>query len=159
MDQLDARILDLFSDSPHVGVLEASRRLGAARGTVQARLDKLEATGVVCGWGPEVDPAALGFSVTAFVTLHVRQSGGHDLLADGLAAIPEVLEVHTITGHGDMLCRIVARSNADLQRVIDAIVEVEGVERTESVIALATVVPHRVRPLFGRGDLREPRDR
>jgi hypothetical protein len=40
-----------------------------------------------------------------------------------------VLEVHTITGAGDMLCRVVARTNADLQRVLDAVVSAEGVVR------------------------------
>jgi DNA-binding Lrp family transcriptional regulator len=147
MDQLDARLLALFADEPRVGVLEASRRLGVARGTVQARLDRLEATGVVTGWGPDVDPAALGHPVTAFVTLEIRQLGGHDPVTDRLAAIPEVLEVHTITGAGDLLARVVARSNADLQRVIDAIVAAEGVQRTSTVIALATPVPYRTRPL------------
>ena len=72
-----------------------------------------------------------------------------------LAAIPEVLEVHTITGAGDLLCRVVARSNADLQRVIDRLVAQEGVGRTSTVIALATQVPHRTMPLLhaavGRG--------
>jgi DNA-binding Lrp family transcriptional regulator len=149
MDSLDARLLGLFAAEPRVGVLEASRRLGVARGTVQARLDKLEAAGVVRGWGPDVDPAAVGYPVTAFVTLGIRQPRGHDPTAVRLAAIPEVLEVHTITGNGDLLCRVVARSNADLQRVIDAIVDVEGVERTSTVIALATVVPYRAQPLVG----------
>ena len=147
MDRLDARILALFADQPRIGVLEASRRLGVARGTVQARLDKLESAGVVRGWGPDLDAVALGYPVTAFVTLGIRQLRGHDPLGERLAAIPEVLEVHTITGSGDLLCRVVARSNADLQRVIDAIVEVDGVERTSTVIALATLVPYRAHPL------------
>ena len=66
MDDLDRRLLDLFADEPRIGVLEASRRLGVARGTVQARLDQLAATGVITGWGPDVAPAALGYPVTAF---------------------------------------------------------------------------------------------
>lgn len=147
MDRLDVALLDLLTAEPRVGALEASRRLGVARGTVQSRLDRLEASGVVTGFGPHVDPAALGFGVTAFVTLEIRQAGGHDELAARLARIPEVIEVHTITGAGDLLCRIVARSNADLQRVIDAIVSVDDVQRTSTVIALATLVPHRVLPL------------
>ena len=53
-------------------------------------------------------------------------------VAERLAAIPEVLEVHTITGAGDMLCRVVARTNADLQRVLDAIVSAEGVVRSST---------------------------
>jgi hypothetical protein len=55
--------------------------------------------------------------------------------------------VHTITGAGDMLCRVVARSNADLQRVLDAIVSAEGVVRSATLISLATQVPYRVLPL------------
>ena len=146
-DGLDVRLVELFRDEPRVGVLEASRRLGVARGTVQARLDRMQARGVITGFGPDIDPAALGFAVTAFVTLEIRQAGGHDPVAHGLAVIPEVLEVHTITGPGDMLCRVVARTNADLQRVIDAIVDVPGVVRAATVIALDAPLPYRVLPL------------
>jgi DNA-binding Lrp family transcriptional regulator len=147
MDQLDGRLLALFHDEPRIGVLEASRRLGVARGTVQARLDKLAAQGVVTGWGPELAPEALGFPVTAFLTLEIRQGSGHDTVADHLAEIPEVLEAYTITGAGDMWVRTVARSNADLQRVIDRVLSFEGIVRTSTVIALATQIPFRTLPL------------
>jgi DNA-binding Lrp family transcriptional regulator len=147
VDHLDAALIQLLAAEPRVGVLEASKRLRVARGTVQARLERLQGRGVITGYGPEVDPAALGYEVTAFVTLEIRQAGGHDPVAERLAAIPEVLEVHTITGAGDMLCRVVARSNADLQRVIDAIVSTEGVVRTATLISLAAQVPYRVLPL------------
>ncbi len=60
VDALDARILGLFAAEPRVGVLEASRRLGVARGTVQARLDRLQRDGVVRGWGPDIDTSAIG---------------------------------------------------------------------------------------------------
>ncbi|GGL11341.1 AsnC family transcriptional regulator [Planomonospora parontospora subsp. antibiotica] len=147
IDELDARLINLLAAEPRLGVLECSRRLGVARGTVQARLDRLIARGVITGFGPDVAPAALGYDVTAFVTLQIRQVSGHDPVAVQLAAIPQVLEVHTITGGDDMHCRVVARSNADLQRVIDRIVDVQGVVRTSSVIALDTPVPYRVMPL------------
>lgn len=150
MDNLDGRLIELFGTEPRLGVLEASRRLGVARGTVQARLDKLVASGVITGWGPTLSPGALGFPVTAFLTLEIRQEtsqGGHDLVGAHLAEIPEVLEAHTITGAGDMWARVVARSNADLQRVIDAVLEHPAIVRSSTVIALATQVPYRVRPL------------
>jgi DNA-binding Lrp family transcriptional regulator len=147
VDRLDVALIELLTVEPRVGVLEASRRLRVARGTVQARLERLQDRGVITGYGPEVNPAALGYEVTAFVTLEISQAGGHDPVAERLAAIPEVLEVHTITGAGDMLCRVVARSNADLQRVIDAIVSADGVVRSATVISLATQVPYRVLPL------------
>ncbi|MDL4772280.1 MULTISPECIES: Lrp/AsnC family transcriptional regulator [Thermomonosporaceae] len=147
IDELDGRLIELFSAEPRIGVLEASRRLGVARGTVQARLDRLARHGVIRGFGPQIEPAALGYGVTAFVTLQLRQSRGHDPVAERLAAVPEVIEAHTITGGGDMLCRVVARSNRDLQRVIDVIVDVQGVERASSVISLANQISFRTLPL------------
>jgi DNA-binding Lrp family transcriptional regulator len=122
VDELDARLLRELDVSPRVGVLELSRRLGVARGTVQARLDRLVERGVIASFAPVLDPVALGYGVTAFATLEIRQGRGQAVL-DHLRAIPEVLEVHTITGPGDMLCRVVARSNADLQRVLDRVTE------------------------------------
>jgi DNA-binding Lrp family transcriptional regulator len=147
IDQLDAALIEMLAAEPRVGILEASRRLRVARGTVQARLDRMQERGVITGYGPDIDPAAIGYEVTAFITLEIRQAGGHDPVAERLAAIPEVLELHTITGAGDMLCRVVARSNADLQRVLDAIVSTDGVVRSSTLISLATQVPYRVLPL------------
>jgi len=148
MDDLDSRLLHLFAAEPRVGVLEASRRLGVARGTVQARLNRLTESGVVSGWGPELAPEALGYPVTAFLTLEIRQGAGHEVVARHLAAIPEVLEAVTITGAGDMWARVVARSNSDLQRVIDRVLAHDGIVRSSTVIALAQQVPYRVLPLL-----------
>lgn len=147
IDRLDGRIIELFAAEPRVGVLEASRRLGVARGTVQARLDRLVRDGVVRGWGPDISTGAVGYPVTAFATLQIEQGTGHTAPARELAAIAEVLEVHTITGAGDLWARIVARSNTDLQRVIDAVVAVPGIQRASTVIALAEQVPYRILPL------------
>jgi DNA-binding Lrp family transcriptional regulator len=148
LDALDRRILLLFAQEPKVGVLEASRRLRVARGTVSARLDRLEAEGVVTGWAPTLDPAALGFPVSAFATLEIAQAGGHRPVAEHLHGIPEVLEAHTITGAADLMVRLVARSNADLQRVIDDVMSSPSVVRASTVIVLATEIPPRVTPLI-----------
>jgi DNA-binding Lrp family transcriptional regulator len=150
-DELDAGILETFTANPRIGVLECSRRLGVARGTVQARLDRMSRDGVIEGWGPQLSPAAMGYTVTAFATLEIRQAPatgpGHDAVAAHLASIPEVLEAHTITGAGDVFARIVARSNADLQRVIDRVLASDGVVRASTVIALDTQIPWRLPPL------------
>ena len=146
-DRLDARLIALLAEHPRTGVLECARRLGVARGTVQARLDRLQAGGVITGFGPDVSPAALGYGVTAFVTLEIAQGAGRGGIAGHLAGIPEVLEVHTVTGQGDLLCRIVARSHPDLQRVIDEMVADSDIRRTSTLIALTAPIPHRVLPL------------
>ena len=99
------------------------------------------------GWGPDLDPDAMGYPVTAFVTLEIRQGGGHDPVEQHLALIPEVLEAHTVTGPGDVWCRVVARSNADLQRVLDTVVSHPGIERSATMISLSRRIDHRVLPL------------
>lgn len=147
MDQIDHKLLEVFAAEPRIGVLEASRRLGIARGTAQARLDKLAANGVVTGWGPDLDPVAMGYPVTAFLTLEISQGAGHDTVGTHLAGIAEVIEAHTITGEGDMWVRVVATSNIDLQRVIDRVLASEGIVRSTTVIALVPQVAHRVLPL------------
>lgn len=146
LDELDVRLLRELMAAPRVGVLELSRRLGVARATVQARLDRLVRRGVIGSFAPTLVPDALGYSVTAFATLEIRQGRGAQVL-DHLRDIPEVLEVHTITGQGDMLCRVVARSNDDLQHVLDRLNEFEEIVRSSTVIALSNPIPHRVLPL------------
>lgn len=149
IDQLDARLLLLLTDEPRLGVLECSRRLGVARGTVQARMDRLEQRGQLKGFPPDLDLAAMGYGLTAFAVLEIAQ-GKRAEVAQTLAAIDEVCEVHATTGEGDLLVRMVAKSNADLQRVIDEVVDVPWVRRTSTSIALSTPVPPRVRPLLER---------
>jgi DNA-binding Lrp family transcriptional regulator len=149
IDELDARLLLLLTDEPRLGVLECSRQLGVARGTVQARLDRLERRGVLNGFPPALDLAALGYTLTAFAVVEIAQ-GRRIEVATRLAAIDEVCEVHATTGQGDLLVRMVAKSNADLQRVIDEVVDVRWVERTSTSIALTTPIPFRVRPLLER---------
>lgn len=146
IDELDSRLIRELSESPRAGILELSRRLGVARGTVQARLDKLQARGVITGFGPDVDPTAIGYEVLAFCTLDITQGRLQDVV-EHLLAIPEVLEAHSTSGPGDLHCRIVARTNAHLQQVINRVLEVQGIGRTSTVIALSEQIGHRTLPL------------
>jgi len=100
-------------------------------------------------FAPTVDTERLGYPVTAFVTVELAQGddGRETRMVEHLRAIPEVLEVHTITGAGDLMVRAAARSNTDLQRVIDRIGGDPAVARTSTVIALTSVIDHRTVPL------------
>jgi DNA-binding Lrp family transcriptional regulator len=146
IDAVDGRLLALLHEEPRLSVLELARRAGVARGTAQARLDRLLSRGVVRSFGPEVDPVELGYPVLAFTTLEIIQAGVDGLVVH-LASIPEVLEVHTITGPGDLLCRIVAHSNDHLQDVIAAVLAGPSINRASTHIALSTPVRHRTAPL------------
>lgn len=149
IDELDLRLLELLTASPRAGVLTLARQLRVARGTVQARLDKLVARGVVTGFGPDIDLEALGYTVHAFVTLEIAQGRTGDV-TDHLRAIPEVIEVHMVTGVGDLLCRLAARTNEHLGAVLAHVLEVPGISRTTTVLSLSTLVPRRVLPVVAK---------
>lgn len=146
LDELDLRILRLVAERPRTGLLEFARLLGVARGTVQARLDRMTADGVITDFGPNLSPKALGHPVQAFTTLEVQQAS-RELISRALEAIPELLEAHIVTGQGDVWCRIAGRDHEHIQQVIDAMLKIDGVRRSTTVITLSTVVPHRVLPL------------
>lgn len=145
IDDLDRRILAALARAPRAGILTLARDLGVARGTVQARLDRMIAAGIVTGFGPDVDLGAIGYRVTAFVTLEIAQGRMGDV-ARHLRDIPQVLEVHMVTGVGDLLCRVVARTNDDLGAVLAHILEVPGIGRTTTVLSLDEIVAARTGP-------------
>ena len=153
LDALDVALLRAMREHPRSGVLELSRVLGVARATVQARLGKLEQAGVVTGHGPDVDLAAAGHAVQAFVTLAIAQGALGDVRAD-LEAIPGVLEAYATTGSGDVLCRVAARSHEELQGTLLDLSASSSVARSTSVVVLSVVVPPRVLPLLEAGTAR-----
>lgn len=116
---------------------------------MQARLDRLAEQGVLGGFPPELDMAAMGYGLTAFAVLEIAQ-GSRSEVVEGLAAIDQVCEAHATTGQGDLFVRLVARDHEDLQRVIDQVVGLPGVLRTNTALALTTPIPPRVRPLLER---------
>ena len=149
IDGLDARLIRALAETPRAGIMELARQLRVARGTVQARLDRLSRRGVITGFGPDLDLRAVGYDVVAFCTLEIAQGRLYDVV-EHLQEIPEVLEAHAITGPGDLHCRVVARTNEHLQHVINRILEVQGIGRSTTVIALSEQIGYRLQPLVAQ---------
>jgi len=147
IDQLDARLISTLRKFPRVGLLEVARQLGVARGTVQARLTKLEASGVITGHGPEVDPAAMGYPISAFILIELAQGQ----LAEAVAvmqAMPELLEADAISGSQDLICRVVAHDTEHLQELVNTLLATLAIRRCTSYIVLTRQVPPRTGPLI-----------
>ena len=140
-------LIRTLAESPRVGLLEVARQLGVARGTVSARLDKLVRRGVVTGFGPEVEPAAVGFPILAFVWLEITQ-GRLDEAVEQLRGVPELLEAHATSGDRDLLCRVVAKDPEHLQEIVNTMVRTATVRRSTSHIALSHQIPMRTQPLL-----------
>ncbi len=147
IDELDIRLIRELAAHPRASHLELARRIGVTRATVHARLAKLGQRGVITGFGPDLDPRALGYDVQAFVTLGIAQ-GRLDEVAGVLRAVPQVLEAHGITGAGDVHCRVVARTHEQLQDILIQLNRSSSVVRSNSVISLSELVPYRTLSLL-----------
>jgi DNA-binding Lrp family transcriptional regulator len=146
IDRLDASLIATLREFPRVGLLEVARRLGVARGTVQARLARLERTGVISGHGPEIDTDALGYPIRAFVEIELAQGRLVEAVAV-LEAVPEILEVDAVTGPHDLICRVVARDTEHLGELINGLLATAAIRRCTSYIVLSRHVPPRTAPL------------
>lgn len=149
LDDLDRRLITALDADPGISHARLARDLDIDRGTVYSRLDRLEREGVISGYGPEIDPTAAGFDVLAFCTLEIAQ-GTHEATTRAIGTIDEVVEIHTVTGPGDLLVRVVARSNDHLHEVLQRITHIPSVLRSQSQLALATSLSRSVVHLVTR---------
>ena len=149
LDATDARLLQALGEDPRATVMALSQRLGLARNTVQARLARLESSGALAPFDHRVRPEALGYRLSAYVTVQVVQRSLVDV-GEALADIPEVLEVTALSGVADLLVRVVAVDADDLWRITERVLAIPGVQRTDTALALRRLVDHRMGPLLER---------
>jgi DNA-binding Lrp family transcriptional regulator len=149
LDATDARILLALDAEPEATTLSLSRTLGIARNTVHARLRKIAERRTLGNPSQRVNPASLGYSLTAFLRLSISQSSA-DATMEALARIPEIIEVLAITGEGDLQARVVARDPEHLYRLTTGILDIEGVTRSSTTLAMAEIIPNRMGPLLER---------
>jgi DNA-binding Lrp family transcriptional regulator len=131
----DRALIAALRARPKASVAELARQVGVARGTVYTRIERLERLGVIVGYGPDIDPRAAGMGVLGYVTLEIEQ-GAHAATMAHLRAVPEILEVHTITGDGDLLCHVVATDNDHMHDVLLRITAHPSVARSRTQLAL-----------------------
>ncbi len=143
----DRLLIATMRANPRATITMLSQLTGMARATVQSRLRRLEDAGVIVGYGPDLAAAESGYGVSAFTTLSIVQ-GSHDDVVTRLSEIPEVLEVHVVTGSGDLLCRLGASSNDHLHELLQLVVSWPEVGRAETQLALSTPVSRTVADLI-----------
>lgn len=135
-DETDQRLVTLLRENARRPVAELARHLGLARTTVQARIERLETTGVITGYTLKSSAAARP-PLQATVLMSIEPRSGPEVLAR-LRSLPGVEVVHTTSGRFDLLAQVVAQSTAELDETIDSIAEARGVRSSESLIHLAT---------------------
>lgn len=147
LDRVDLELLNALADDHRATVVALADRLGLSRNTVQARMLRLERSGVFQSFERAMSPAALGLPIEAMVSVIVRQADIPRITA-AIAEIPEVIQAHGLSGQVDLLVRVAARDTQHLFDVDARILSIEGVERTETSLVMGEVIEYRVRPLL-----------
>lgn len=136
IDELDEALIALLQDNARTPVALLARRLGLARTTVQARLDRLEMGGVIAGYTLRITAARrAALRATALVQIEPRSQ---PTVLSRLGSLPNVRNVHTTSGRFDLIVGLEADTTEELDETLDRIGETKGVRASESLIHLAT---------------------
>ena len=153
MDGIDTDILTLIQDDGRISNAEIARRVGMAPSATLDRIRKLEASGVITGYQALIDPQSLGLAVTAFMFVVADETSSDWAVAEHLASIPEVQEVHYIAGEDCYLIKVRAADTEALGHLVrDQIGAIEGVTSTRTSIVMTTIKETSVLPLNGQSE-------
>ena len=142
-DHRNIELLRLLRDDPRLSTSELARRVGMSAPAVRERILRLEDTGIIRGYRLELDPAALGYPVAAFVC--VRPAPGQlPRLAELARSMPEVVECHRVTGEDCFVLKVHLQSIDELDKVLDRLL---AYGQTTTSIIQSTPVPLRSLPL------------
>ncbi|MGI5175703.1 Lrp/AsnC family transcriptional regulator [Dactylosporangium sp. CA-152071] len=144
MDQVDRTLLGKLQEDAGQPYAELGRAVGLSAGAAHERVRKLRERGVIRRTTVEVDPAAVGGGVLAFVMVDSDAWMGDS--ADAFAALPEVLEAHVIAGSASVLVKVRTTTTAHLQDVLRRIYAIDGVSGTQATVVLETFFERPVSP-------------
>ncbi len=139
MDDKDKQIVSLLTQNARLPVATLAKRAGLARSTLQARLDRLETTGVIAGYTLRLGAEARARRIRTTVLL-VIDLRSQPAIVSRLKAMPEVETVHTTSGRFDLILGLATATTDALDTLLDRIGEIPGVRSTESLIHLATKI-------------------
>ena len=150
MDRIDRRIVTLLQAEGRLPVTDLAEHVGLSPTPCARRIARLEADGVITGYGARVDPAKLGYPLTVFIFVELERQS-HDTLTGferALARFEEVIECHLMTGSRDILLKVVAPDLVAVDRFIeDRLMHVAGIRATRTSFSLRTMLRREVLPV------------
>ncbi len=145
IDKTDRAILALLLDDARMAYTEIAQKLIVSAGTIHVRMKKLEQMGVVKGSELIVDPAKLGFDLTAFIGVFLEKGVNYNQVIPELKKIDEILEAYYTTGGYSIFLKIVCANTNHLREVLNEKIQaVQGIQRTETMISLEQSIRRRI---------------
>ncbi len=138
LDEIDTQILELLQDNGRMKRNEIAEHVGLSLPSVSERMRKLEERGVIEGYHASLSPKRLNYDIAAFIRVRVDGSKNYEAFIERATAMPEVLEVHSITGEGSHLLKVRLKNTGALERFLYQIQRWPGVHGTLTSMVLST---------------------
>lgn len=137
LDDIDKTLITLLTANARAPVAKLAQKMGLARTTVQARLDRLERTGVVAGYTVRLAETVTQGLIRATVLIHLTPAAQNAVLAQ-LRKMTQVERAHTTSGRFDLAVALRATSTLELDETLDRIGSIDGVMALETLVHLST---------------------
>jgi Lrp/AsnC family leucine-responsive transcriptional regulator len=138
VDDIDRLLLDALRTNARATYAELARTVGLSAPAAHERVAKLEAAGVITGYHAAVAPESLGQSMSALVGVFITDSADTELVADSLAALPEIEDCWFVAGEETFVVKLRVADVAGLEQAIRAITRVGGIGRPPTTVVLST---------------------
>ncbi|MBK9256848.1 MAG: Lrp/AsnC ligand binding domain-containing protein [Saprospiraceae bacterium] len=137
LDETDSKILSILAKDARLSYAEIGKMLFVSPGTVHARVKKLTDAKLIKGINADLDYAALGFDICAFLGIYLEKSNMYENVKAELSKIPEVVDAHYTTGVYSIFAKIICRDTEHLREVLSKKLQnIKGIQRTETFISL-----------------------
>ena len=137
IDNIDLKILNILYKNAKMPYTEVAKKVYVSGGTVHVRMRKLEKMGVVRGTKLDIDYARLGYNISCYMGIYLEKSYLYKNAVDSLKRIPEVVEIHAITGQYTIFIKILCKDTPHFREILDTkIHKVKGITRTESFMSI-----------------------
>jgi len=147
IDEIDVRMLQLLQERGRIKRNEIAEEVSLSVPSVSDRMKKLEERGVVTGYHAIVNPRRVGYDISAFIRVMVDGSKHYDTFVQRACKLEQVQEVHSITGDGSHILRVLIRNTSGLENLLSTIQSWPGVHGTSTSMVLTSYKDTRAVPV------------
>lgn len=137
VDDLDLKMINILLKNANTPYSEIAKALKVSIGTIHVRIKKLEALKIIKYFSLELDHIKIGYDLTAYFGIKLEKGEMYEQVITELEKIPEIVEVHYITGAYSLFAKIVCQNTNHLRDILhDKIQLINGIKSTETMISL-----------------------
>lgn len=136
LDETDHQILNMLIENTRTPFTDIAKKLLISAGTVHVRVKKMEEMGIIIGSSLSLDYKKLGYTFIAYVGIYLKKTSQTQFVINRIKDIPNVTVASITTGKYNIFCKLRARNTDHAKEVIFKIDDIEGVQRTETMISL-----------------------